>query len=241
VGGEHFRFSYRRWTVSANSKIGLDDYLCLYSVRDLLALPRERIETEPDLHALIEELFCESDTEQIERVLMLAANVDNPIETERTVKEIANRTGLRFSLLRERVGFHRIQGSAAVRNKQEPVPEVEQEEALRLLRRRDLLQQFLHDTEVPLMMTPLQRVQACKQGNEHIRPLGDSSEGRKDLSDMSPLAVDEHGAARLLAVSVPALRRWRREQRGPRFARLGRCIRYRVDDLNQFLSENTRL
>ncbi len=54
----------------------------------------------------------------------------------------------------------------------------------------------------------------------------------------APLVVPESTAARMLAVSVAALRRWRREQRGPHFVRLGRCIRYPIRDLQLFLDEH---
>jgi hypothetical protein len=53
-----------------------------------------------------------------------------------------------------------------------------------------------------------------------------------------PLAVDERVAAKMLSVSVAALRRWRREKKGPKFARLSRCVRYAVQDLEKFLNEN---
>jgi predicted DNA-binding transcriptional regulator AlpA len=49
----------------------------------------------------------------------------------------------------------------------------------------------------------------------------------------------EPAAAKALGVSKAALRRWRREGRGPSFIRLQRAIGYRVSDLEKFLSENT--
>jgi uncharacterized protein (UPF0179 family) len=52
-----------------------------------------------------------------------------------------------------------------------------------------------------------------------------------------PQMVGEKQAAEVLAVSVAALRRWRREHRGPAFSRLERCIRYRVDDLRMYVEE----
>jgi hypothetical protein len=48
----------------------------------------------------------------------------------------------------------------------------------------------------------------------------------------------EGEAARTLGVSVAALRRWRREGRGPAFVRIERCIGYRLCDLESFLTEN---
>ena len=59
------------------------------------------------------------------------------------------------------------------------------------------------------------------------------------MEGMIPVAVRETEAARLIGVSVAALRRWRREKRGPRFVKLERCVRYRVADLNAFLDGNS--
>jgi hypothetical protein len=55
----------------------------------------------------------------------------------------------------------------------------------------------------------------------------------------TPLVVREGDAARLLSVSVAALRRWRRERRGPPFVRLERCVGYRMTDLDAFVASNT--
>ena len=49
--------------------------------------------------------------------------------------------------------------------------------------------------------------------------------------------VTEREAARMLAVSVAALRRWRSEKRGPEFVRCERCVRYDLRALELFLSE----
>ena len=55
---------------------------------------------------------------------------------------------------------------------------------------------------------------------------------------LKPYAVNEREAARLLSVSAAALRRWRREKRGPQFFRVERLIRYRTADLEAYLAEN---
>jgi hypothetical protein len=52
-----------------------------------------------------------------------------------------------------------------------------------------------------------------------------------------PLVFREWEAARMLGVSVAALRRWRAESRGPVYVRMERCIGYRVADLEEFLGE----
>ena len=49
----------------------------------------------------------------------------------------------------------------------------------------------------------------------------------------------ETAAAKTIGVSKAALRRWRREGRGPSFIRLERAIGYRLSDLEKFLLENT--
>jgi hypothetical protein len=54
-----------------------------------------------------------------------------------------------------------------------------------------------------------------------------------------PQMVSEKQAARILAVSIGALRRWRREGRGPEFTRLERCIRYNVKSIESWLAENS--
>ena len=54
-----------------------------------------------------------------------------------------------------------------------------------------------------------------------------------------PQMISEKQAARMLSVSVAALRRWRREKRGPQFARIERCVRYDVRVIERFLAENS--
>jgi hypothetical protein len=46
---------------------------------------------------------------------------------------------------------------------------------------------------------------------------------------------DERYAASFLAVSVETLRTWRKQDRGPRYRRLGRCVRYSIADLVAFV------
>jgi hypothetical protein len=54
-----------------------------------------------------------------------------------------------------------------------------------------------------------------------------------------PQMLSEKQAARILAVSIAALRRWRREGRGPQFTRLERCVRYSVRSIECWLAENS--
>jgi hypothetical protein len=59
------------------------------------------------------------------------------------------------------------------------------------------------------------------------------------MEDVLLRMIDEREAAKRLGVSVAALRRWRRERRGPNFTRVERCIRYDIRSLEKFLAENT--
>jgi len=54
-----------------------------------------------------------------------------------------------------------------------------------------------------------------------------------------PRMINEKQAARVLAVSVAALRRWRREGRGPEFAHLESCVRYPMRSIERYLTENS--
>jgi predicted DNA-binding transcriptional regulator AlpA len=46
----------------------------------------------------------------------------------------------------------------------------------------------------------------------------------------------EWEAAKLMGVSTAALRRWRREGRGPKFRKMERCIGYLLSDLETYLT-----
>ena len=54
-----------------------------------------------------------------------------------------------------------------------------------------------------------------------------------------PQLLSEKQASRVLAVSVGALRRWRRERRGPEFTHLERCVRYEICAIERFVRENS--
>jgi hypothetical protein len=55
---------------------------------------------------------------------------------------------------------------------------------------------------------------------------------------MQLLSEDE--TSKILKCTKAALRRWRRERRGPRFIRLGRLIRYSQSDLEDFVNRSTQ-
>ena len=48
--------------------------------------------------------------------------------------------------------------------------------------------------------------------------------------------VTEDEAATLLRVSLTSVRRWRREGRGPVYRKIGRSVRYRREDLADFIA-----
>jgi hypothetical protein len=50
--------------------------------------------------------------------------------------------------------------------------------------------------------------------------------------------VSEKEAAAFLSVSLPTIRRWRRPKVGPTFFRFGGVLRYSLDHLQSFISQN---
>src|SRR5215467_3742013 len=53
--------------------------------------------------------------------------------------------------------------------------------------------------------------------------------------------VTEGEAAGILRISVTSLRRWRRQGSGPVFRKLGRTVRYRPNDLSDFVASAGRM
>ncbi len=50
--------------------------------------------------------------------------------------------------------------------------------------------------------------------------------------------VDENGAANQLLVSPSTLQKWRVKGQGPRFVRVGRQVRYDLEDLKDFANSH---
>ena len=128
-------------------KIGLDDYLCGHSVKEFLMLPAEPIETTPNLTMLVEELWPESDSSQIEHVLKVVAQLESKIEAERVINEIRARTKMRIAVLREQVASFR---TLSHQDKPQPpveVAETDREEASALLCNPGLFLEFVADIE----------------------------------------------------------------------------------------------
>ena len=46
-------------------------------------------------------------------------------------------------------------------------------------------------------------------------------------------------AAAYLSVAESSLEKWRMHGRGPKYVKLGRAVRYRISDLNAWVSEST--
>jgi excisionase family DNA binding protein len=50
--------------------------------------------------------------------------------------------------------------------------------------------------------------------------------------------LNEKQVSEKLGVKIPCLRRWRHERRGLPFVRVGRLVRYRLEDLEAFVAAN---
>ena len=44
--------------------------------------------------------------------------------------------------------------------------------------------------------------------------------------------------AQQIGVSLPTIRRWRYERKGPAYIRMGRTIRYRQEDIDEFIARS---
>ena len=60
-------------------------------------------------------------------------------------------------------------------------------------------------------------------------------------TNISEPLVTEGEAAGMLRVSLTSLRRWRREGRGPVYRKMGRSVRYGLDDLADFIAASRRV
>lgn len=68
--------------------------------------------------------------------------------------------------------------------------------------------------------------------SDHVTPL------RREL--VSCRFVSEKSAAEILALSVKTLRSWRVRGQGPRWAKMGRSVRYAIADLEAFAAASIR-
>ena len=52
--------------------------------------------------------------------------------------------------------------------------------------------------------------------------------------------INEEGAAKLLTIKPKTLQAWRVNGGGPPFIKIGRCVRYRTKDLDEFMRGGLR-
>jgi Helix-turn-helix domain len=112
-----------------------------------------------------------------------------------------------------------------------------------------------HFLQVPLMA---KRNTVAKIGKHVVTFDGDSDTGARPLTSNQPRQVAGEGSqsareppleplltvedvAETLRVSTSALNKWRVLGRGPRFIRVGACVRYRASDVAAFVRLHTRL
>jgi len=55
------------------------------------------------------------------------------------------------------------------------------------------------------------------------------------VNNLNVSAVNEKRAAQFLGVAVQTLRNWRHLRRGPAYVKMGRSVRYQVEDLKAYL------
>ena len=70
----------------------------------------------------------------------------------------------------------------------------------------------------------------CGGFPDNIRPL-------TYFNELNVNAVDERKAARVLGVAVQTLRNWRHQRRGPAYVKMGRSVRYEINDLVEYLKK----
>jgi excisionase family DNA binding protein len=50
-------------------------------------------------------------------------------------------------------------------------------------------------------------------------------------------AMDEKQASKILSVSVQTLRNWRHLRKGPSYMKMGRAVRYNLEDLQDYMEK----
>ena len=56
-------------------------------------------------------------------------------------------------------------------------------------------------------------------------------------SRIAPIALTPHDATDHSSVTYSTLKKWRVNGDGPRYAKIGKAVRYRVEDLNEWLAK----
>lgn len=67
---------------------------------------------------------------------------------------------------------------------------------------------------------------------------GEIPDPQKVATPATPvIAVDEYGASSLVGITVSTLQKMRMRGEGPRYAKIGRLVRYRPEDLQAYIDE----
>jgi hypothetical protein len=89
--------------------------------------------------------------------------------------------------------------------------------------------------------TPRGRIWIMETCREQSRTLSDHHGKESTLTtNISEPLITEGEAAGILRVSLTSLRRWRRQGCGPVYRKLGRAVRYRPNDLSDFVASAGR-
>lgn len=104
----------------------------------------------------------------------------------------------------------------------------------------------MHAQSVPPKPTATKVEKGCGKKSSHKRSGGHergrarARQGDDSTSPSPPLRrFTPEDAADMLAVSVKTLEAWRRLGKGPRFVKLGRAVRYALEDLEDFSRART--
>jgi predicted DNA-binding transcriptional regulator AlpA len=83
-----------------------------------------------------------------------------------------------------------------------------------------------------------------KQHNERAAVCNELPNKRRDWepkeairAPSSETFIPDTIAATMIGLTAPTLRRWRHEGRGPRYCKVGSSVRYKVADLEEFISK----
>jgi hypothetical protein len=79
-----------------------------------------------------------------------------------------------------------------------------------------------------------------KTSPSHRPDIPSTRRRRGDVADITKAALDEHELAARWGLSVKTLRRWRQQQLGPIFCKLGSRVVYLITDIEAFERRSAR-